>query len=259
MPAERRVLAVRYGRLDTTRSHAYLNYGDYGEPDAPQRMAYYLWVVMTPSSVLVVDTGFSRAGGDRRARTMLVDPRDALARLGVDRDFGGDIILTHSHYDHVGNIGWYRRARLIMSRAEYGFATGPAGEHTLFSVVTEPDELAELQRAREEGRLAFVDEIDPLSGIELVDAPGHTPGQLMVRVDGDPPILLTSDVVHFEEELDRDMPFRNMTDLPAAYASFGLVRDARAAGDRIVVGHDDAIAHRYPAEPGDLGFAFRVS
>ena len=65
-----RVVTVRYGELSTTRSDIYLNYGDYGEPDGPDALSYYFWVVFGESGTVVLDTGFHAEVGVRTdART----------------------------------------------------------------------------------------------------------------------------------------------------------------------------------------------
>lgn len=102
---EYEVLIVKYGTRHTVRSDVYLNYGVYGEPDGPIQMDYFCWVARNSERTVVIDTGFSRAGGDGRGRTMLADPRDALASLGVNPADEPTVIVTHAHYDHIG-IRW---------------------------------------------------------------------------------------------------------------------------------------------------------
>jgi glyoxylase-like metal-dependent hydrolase (beta-lactamase superfamily II) len=75
----------------------------------------------------------------------------------------------------------------------------------------------------------------------VTEVGGHTPGQCMVTVPtSDGVVLLTSDAVHFTEELARDRPFVSVTDLPATYQALQTVRDLadRGAVDRIITGHD---------------------
>jgi glyoxylase-like metal-dependent hydrolase (beta-lactamase superfamily II) len=63
-------------------------------------------------------------------------------------------------------------------------------------------------------------------------------------------VLLTSDAVHFYEELERDMPFTAVSDLPAMYAAFESIRsDAQTRAVTVVPGHDPGVLRRFPACP----------
>ncbi|MGH3187967.1 MAG: hypothetical protein ACRDPY_15935 [Streptosporangiaceae bacterium] len=77
------VYAVRYGRRDVRKSEVYLNYGVYAEPDMTVAMDYYFWVARGAGRVVLLDCGFARDAGSGRGRTLLIDPLDALALLGV--------------------------------------------------------------------------------------------------------------------------------------------------------------------------------
>ncbi|MGZ4279213.1 MAG: MBL fold metallo-hydrolase, partial [Solirubrobacteraceae bacterium] len=92
------VLAVRYGTLETTRSEAYYRYQAYGEPDGPQVLDYYFWIVRRGDETLLVDTGFDPDVGRRRGRTCLIEPADAMAALGVGPETVSRVVLTHLHY-----------------------------------------------------------------------------------------------------------------------------------------------------------------
>ena len=73
-PAEYQVTIVKYGTRQTTRGDVFLNYHLYGEPDGPIGMDYFFWVVRNAERTIVVDTGFSAAGGANRKRTTLIEP-----------------------------------------------------------------------------------------------------------------------------------------------------------------------------------------
>ena len=69
------VVIVRYGTRRTVRSDVYLNYGVYGDDDAPIDMDYFIWVVRNAYRTILVDTGYSVAGGASRGRTPGLGPR----------------------------------------------------------------------------------------------------------------------------------------------------------------------------------------
>lgn len=252
-PHAYRVVAVRYGELVTTRSDIYLNHADYSEPDGPDAMSYYFWVIEGEGRTIVVDTGFAAEVGQRRGRTLLIDPMEAFDRLGVPDDAETVVVVTHAHYDHIGNLARFRHASFVMARAEYEYwVTGPQPLAVTGRLV-EPEEIDHLRALHDAGRLRLLDRAEEVApGVQILLAPGHTPGQLMVLVDAaQGRILLTSDAVHTDEELERRMPFRHMCSLPEAAETYAqIARLADEAGVRLVVaGHEASLTGRIPADP----------
>lgn len=249
------VVIVRYGTRDTVRSDVFLNYAFYGAADGPVTVDYFFWLVRGRERTFIVDTGFGSEAGGRRNRTMLVHPVEALRALGVDPLAENDVIVTHAHYDHIGNLAALPNSRVLMSEREYDFWTSPLAQRQLFRYFSERAEIDHLHAARGAGRIGFVEHgYSPAPGITLLETGGHTPGQLMVLVETrDGPVLLASDAVHFYEELARDMPFIAVCDLPQMYAGFQTVRELVATRlHHVVTGHDSSTLQRFPALPGPL-------
>lgn len=245
-----RVVAVRVGTRATERSDVYLNYRLYGEADGPATVDYYFWVLQGSHGTVVVDTGFHEYAGRKRNRTLLLHPAEALARLGIDPAGVEDVIVTHGHYDHIGNLDLFPNARIHMAEAEYRFWTSPTAGHVQFAFYSEANEIDQLRSAEAEGRLKlFTREAVPAPGLNVVEVGGHTPGQSIVYVPtSDGEVLLASDAVHFYEELERDMPFTAISDLPAMYAAFAFIREeATNRGLTVVPGHDPDVLTRFRA------------
>jgi hypothetical protein len=76
------VLAVRYGTRQASAADVFLSFPVYGEPDRPLGMDYFFWVARSPSRTIVVDSGFSPAGGAARRRTTPMDMATALRAAG---------------------------------------------------------------------------------------------------------------------------------------------------------------------------------
>lgn len=253
------VLAVRYGTRTAGKAESYLNYHIYGEPDAQFGMDYFFWIVRDHARTVVVDCGFSAEAGKRRGRSLLIDPVDALRGLGVDPVTVSQVVVSHAHYDHIGNLDRFPAAEIVLSRREYDFWTGPYANRVQFAHTTEAGELAHLSALAAQGRLRLVDDtLDVAPGLELVVIGGHTPGQLIAQatVDGGA-VILAADALHFYEELERDRPFFVVADLVEMYRGFDLLREMAAdPGRRLVAGHDAEVNQRFPDRlaglPGDL-------
>ncbi|HWH97363.1 MAG TPA: N-acyl homoserine lactonase family protein [Pseudolysinimonas sp.] len=250
------IVAVRYGRLRTQRSDVYLNYREYGEPDGDQTVDYFFWIVRDAEQTFVIDTGFSRAGAERRNRELLIPVPEALRTLGIPPDGDVELVLTHGHYDHCGNIDYFPDQPVHMSSAEHAFWTGPDADHRQFYGIIDPEIVHQLTALDEAGRLRRIvgwSELAP--GLRLVEIPGHTPGQLVALVSTEEgTILLASDAVHFSEELDRDLPFKHVTDLIGMYRGFEVIRRWRDDGvvSLVVPGHDATAIAGYPPLAGEL-------
>jgi glyoxylase-like metal-dependent hydrolase (beta-lactamase superfamily II) len=220
MSEQYEVLAVRYGTRQASAAEVFLNYHAYREPDRPLRMDYFFWAARGPSRTVVIDTGFSKAGGAARGRTMLMDTVPALNAAGLTPDNIAQVVLTHAHYDHIGGLPVFTRAEVIMTGDEYDFCTGPMGRRGQFAHTTEASELAHLKDLR----------------VTVATRAG--------------PVVLASDAVHYYEELERDRPFSTVASLADMYAAFDRIRELADGGARVVAGHDPLVAERFPARAG---------
>ncbi|GAA0419697.1 MBL fold metallo-hydrolase [Acrocarpospora corrugata] len=257
------VLAIRYATRTGSRAEMFLNHHVYGEPDGPIDMDFYLWVARNEQHTVVIDTGYAAAGPTKRKqRTELAEPMAALAALGVRPEDAPQVIATHAHYDHIGNLAAFPESEIVMGRAEFDFWTGPYAGRRQFAYTTEAAELAHLGDIRDQGRATFVDRaVTVAPGIEVVPVGGHTPGQLvvLVAVEGGQAIL-TSDAAHFYEEIELDRPFTYLTDLADTYRAYELLREMAADPGRVLVaGHDPDVLRRFPLLDGAGGQVARVT
>ena len=249
---------MRYGTLASTKTALYHRWFTYGEPDGPQSLDYYFWVLHNEKSVILVDTGFDPEVGARRGRQTLCAPLDALDRLGLTPTL---VVLTHLHYDHTGNLAAFPDLELLVPSREAAFWQTPCSRHVLFLEHAEAGDLALVDARLGDGSARTFDDGDELApGVVAVELPGHTPGQVGLRVTtSGGPVLLTSDAVHLYAEFDQRRPFAIFADLAAMFASYDVVTAAIEAGAVMVPGHDPEVVQRFPAVPGAEGLALQIA
>ena len=261
------VTAVRYGTRSTTKSDVFLHFGLYGEPDEPITMDYFFWVARSAERTILIDCGFNEASGARRGRTMLCPPVLALRRLGIVPGDISMLVLTHAHYDHIGNVDEFPAAELVMSAREYEFWTGPLASRPLFATSAETADIEALIRARASGRLRLlpggtVGRQSVTTAIDVLEVGGHTPGQLVVLIStAHGEVVIASDALHYYDEMRLDRPFTHVANLPAMYRGFELLRGLTADDARqLVAGHDPEVMRRFAAADAELAdLAVRVA
>jgi glyoxylase-like metal-dependent hydrolase (beta-lactamase superfamily II) len=237
----REILAVRYGTLAATKGELFHEFDSAERQD----LDYFFWVLRYDEATVLVDTGFDPAVAERRGRDCLCTPVEALARLGIDSV--QRIVVTHFHYDHVGNLDAFPGAELLVPARELEFWTSPAGHDPRFAGHVEA---AEVEWIAGSGARTYAGGEEVAPGVTALALPGHTPGQMGLVADG---VVLASDAVHFYEELEHRRPFWVFTDLPAMRASYEVLAETDGV---LVPGHDPLVMERF--EPvGELAVRIR--
>jgi len=216
--------------------------------DGPMPMDYNLWILRNAHRIVLVDTGFGPRAAGERGRPLDIDPLEALQRLGVDPDGVEDIILTHLHYDHAGNIGRFARARFHIQDAEVAFATGRCMCEPQLRWAFDVEDVTTLVRHTYAERVCFHDgEAAPLPGVSVHVLPGHSAGMQAVRVMTQRgPVVLASDVSHYYANFLRRAPFFLTVDVAATLRSYQNLMALAGSVDRIIPGHDPKVRALYP-------------
>jgi glyoxylase-like metal-dependent hydrolase (beta-lactamase superfamily II) len=237
-----RIHAIRYAHRACTSSEAF--YGDHHA--RPMTMDYFVWALANGAHTVVVDLGFTEPVGTRRGRQFLRCPSKGLAEIGIDCARVEHVILSHFHYDHVGNYALFPNATFYVQDAEMAFFTGRHAGLPAFRHSVEVDDVCALVRLNYEGRLVFVDgtrEIVP--GVCVHKVGGHTAGMQIVTVDhARGRAVVASDASHYYRNLEQRIPFNTLHDLPGMYRAFDCIRELAGAPDLVIPGHDPMVLER---------------
>jgi glyoxylase-like metal-dependent hydrolase (beta-lactamase superfamily II) len=257
-PVPFEVYAIRYATVARKASENFIG-GDAHETGA--RMDYFVWLARNATRTFVIDTGFNEAAAARRQREFLRSPADGLRLLGVDASTVQDVILTHLHYDHVGNFDLFPRARFHLQDRELAYATGRYMATSFFSYAYELEEVVAMVRNTYAGRVEFYDgdaEIAP--GVSLHLLGGHTKGLQAVRLwTGVGWLVLASDGSHYYANMGEGRPFPVVANVMEMVDGWRKVRSLASDPRHVVPGHDPLVMKRYRApSPALEGIAVRL-
>ena len=169
---------------------------------------------------------------------------DQLAEIGLKPSDIGRVAISHTHGDHIGNMGLFPNATIMMQRAEYSWIHSPNGPND------NVNQLMALARKLlgTPKNLQLVDGDADVFGdgsVTLVSTPGHTPGHesLLVHLKNSGFIILSGDVVHLEENFEKNIVPSLNTDKAASIASMARVRQLMAAYKAtLFINHDKSQA-----------------
>ncbi|MGW3428507.1 N-acyl homoserine lactonase family protein [Streptomyces melanosporofaciens] len=204
-------------------------------------------LVETPGGTLLWDTSCPRDWETRWAPTGLQEffPYDQvsdeeyldarLGQMGVQPQDIDYLVLSHLHFDHAGNIGLFTGtgAKLVCHEKEKEFAFGFDGA---FNGAHLKADYAACDFDTVSG------DTEILPGVTLIEAPGHTPGTMAMKVElpETGTMLFTSDAVYMGDSYSPPAtPAAIVNDLSAWYGSVEKIRGIAEQSDATVVfGHD---------------------
>ena len=193
------------------------------------------WLIKHGSEWLLWDTGVPEsAHNDPRGWSTLpklivyhLDKTltDQLAEIGLKPRDIARVAISHTHGDHIGNVGLFPDSAIMMQRAEYSWINSPNGPN---------DNVNQLMALAREllgtpKNLQLIDGDTDVYGegsVTLVSTPGHTPGHqsLLVHLKNSGFIILSGDVVHSEENFEKDRVPSLNTNKAESIASMEKIR-----------------------------------
>jgi glyoxylase-like metal-dependent hydrolase (beta-lactamase superfamily II) len=245
------LFAIRYATRDARRADHFIG----GDPhDGPMPMDYFVWVAKSAERSIVIDAGFTQPVAEKRKRQFLRCPVDALSLVGVDANGVRDVVLTHLHYDHVGNFDRFPAAEFHLQEPELHHAVGRYMRYQHLAHSYEVDDIVGIVRLNYGRRVRLYNgpaELTP--GMTLHPAPGHAAGLQFVRVHTRRGwVVVASDVTHYYEHMQTERPFTTALDIGQMLEGFDLLRAAAPSPAHIVPGHDPEVMRRYPPPRPDL-------
>ena len=252
------LFAIKYATHERTQK---FNFVDPPDPHESMPIDYFVWAAVSPERAFVIDMGFTAEVAEKRGRTHLRCPADALGLIGIDAKTVKDVIVTHFHYDHIGNFDKFPEANFHLQDREMAFATGRHMLESRHGASMNVDAVVDMVRGVYGKRVVFHDgDVDLAPGISLFHIGGHTDGLQAVRVKTKRGfVMVASDACHLYANMETENPFPVLFIKEDVLAGYGRLKELADSPDHIVPGHDPAVMDRYPAVSEALeGIAIRL-
>lgn len=205
---------------------------------------YLMWDTGLPAGLLKAPFKDDAPMSPTLAETLPVQ----LEKLGVKPADIATVGISHYHFDHIGQAADFPKAKLLMGKADLD-----AMKSDPLPFGAAPDLLAPwLKNGSPVEPVVGDKDIYGDGSVVMLSMPGHTPGSyaLLVRLAKMGPVLLSGDIVHFEEQFKNDgvPPFN--TDRAQSLASMDRMRHmAKTLKAVLVVQHDASDIKKLPAFP----------
>jgi glyoxylase-like metal-dependent hydrolase (beta-lactamase superfamily II) len=197
----------------------------------------------------------------KRGRQLSLPVEQGLRLMGVEAAAVKDVVITHLHYDHVGNFDLFPGATFHLQDLEMRYATGRCMTVEAMRHPYEPEDVVGMVRRVYAGRVRFHDgdgEIAP--GVTVHHVGGHTMGLQIVRVaTRRGRVVLASDASHYYANMEQARPFPivyNVGDMVEGWRRAHALADSPA---HVIPGHDPLVMQRYAApSPALQGVVVRL-
>ena len=142
---------------------------------------------------VLVDTGFLNEGSGAEFSKKFgipywISPVRMLEEMSIKADEVTDIVLSHAHFDHMGSISAFTKARIFIQKREWlswNEAMALPPQYGFLTAIINPDDIRAAFDAAVEHRLVLVDgdRDDVVPGIHVRLGEGHTLGQQFVLIE----------------------------------------------------------------------------
>ncbi len=245
------VYAIKYAHHARRASENFIG----GDPhDGPMPLDYFVWLIRGEGREILVDTGFSAPMAAKRQRDHIRCPTAGLRLLDVDATKIKDVVITHLHYDHVGNFDLFPAATFHLQDLEMNYATGRHMGKPVFSGAYEVEDVVGMVRRAYAGRVHFhAGDAEIAPGVSLHLIGGHTMGLQVVRVATRRGwVVLASDASHFYANMEQVRPFPIVYSVADMVQGYDRLRALADSPGHIIPGHDPLVLERFPAPSAAL-------
>lgn len=175
------IIPIVYGKSELSESMIFQN----GAEDKFRPIVFAIYLIKTEGKLILVDAGCVTMPGFEM--TDFIGPEKALAEHNVKPSEITDVVITHSHHDHVECVTLFENAEIFIQRDEYECGKNYFTDNLNVTL--------------------FDDEADICKGVRVVKIGGHSVGSCIVEMtDGNEKYVIVGDECYQTECIEKKIP-----------------------------------------------------
>lgn len=175
------IIPVDYGKTTIPESMVY----DGGDKTKIQPIVLRVYLIKTENKLILVDAGCVTMPGF--TVTEFIGPVKALEKINISASDITDVIITHSHHDHIECVSYFENATVHIQKDEYAQGKQYFTEKSKINL--------------------FEDELQLTDKIKVVKSGGHSVGSCVIEIETEnKPIAIIGDECYKRECLERQIP-----------------------------------------------------
>jgi len=185
------IIPLKYGESTLPESMIFLD----GDKDRVRNIVFMVYLIKTEGKLILVDAGCETMPGF--VMRDFIGPIEALRRIGISPDEISDVVITHSHHDHIECVKYFENATVHIEEGEYELGKDyiPDG----FEVN------------------AFRGSFPLCSGVDIIKIGGHSTASCIVEIrSDDKTFVITGDECYLRECLTEKIPTGSFADAKAS-------------------------------------------
>ena len=175
------IISIEYGKSVLSEGMIFHN----GVDDKFCPIVFMIYLIKTENRLILVDAGCVTMPGFEM--TDFIGPVKALGNLNIKPEDITDVIITHSHHDHIECVNEYKNAKIYIQRDEY--------------------EMGKKYFAYGMNICLFDNEKEICQNVKTIKIGGHSKGSCIVEItDNEAKYIIAGDECYLYECLKKRIP-----------------------------------------------------
>ncbi len=175
-----KIIPLVYGKSTLPESMIFKN----GSEEKVRPIDFIVYLIKTENKLILVDAGCETMPGF--IMTDFIGPVKALALYGVTPNDITDVIITHSHHDHIECVKYFKNATIYIQKDEYENGKKYIPPYMKVEI--------------------FDESVTVTDGVKAVKIGGHSVGSCIVEIYAEKHYVIVGDECYLHECLEKKIP-----------------------------------------------------